>query len=121
MREIGVPSNMIGMKGSPYVDEGPIVRYYEERGLLVTATFDVYTKIAGPHTIKIWEIATGEEKSTFTLKGHEHVVRQIELSPDAKSLASASEDTGWRVAEGAEMLMGRNSFTCRTVQIGRFR
>jgi RHS repeat-associated protein len=32
MRQIGVPANMIGMKGVPGVDEGPLVRYLRAQG-----------------------------------------------------------------------------------------
>ncbi len=42
------------------------------------------------HTIKLWEVTTGEEMAT--LKGHSLVVYRVAFSPDATTLASSSRD-----------------------------
>ena len=41
-------------------------------------------------TIRLWDVETGEEKSTLT--GHTDWVRSVAYSPDGKTLASGSGD-----------------------------
>ncbi|MBA4464402.1 serine/threonine protein kinase, partial [Cylindrospermopsis raciborskii CS-506_A] len=41
-------------------------------------------------TIKIWDMATAREKHTLT--GHQDLVRSVTISPDGKTLVSASSD-----------------------------
>ncbi|MBA4451063.1 hypothetical protein FHK94_17115, partial [Cylindrospermopsis raciborskii CS-506_D] len=43
------------------------------------------------NTIKIWDMATAREKHTLT--GHEFSVNSVTISPDGKTLVSASYDT----------------------------
>jgi WD40 repeat protein len=50
------------------------------------------------NTIKLWNLATGEE--IRTLRGHSQSVRSIAISPDGKTLASGSADNTikiWRL------------------------
>ncbi|BAZ28565.1 WD-40 repeat protein [Cylindrospermum sp. NIES-4074] len=56
------------------------------------------------NTIKIWNVATGQE--IRTLKGHGKWVNTISFSPDGKTLASGSYDKTiklWNVATGEEI------------------
>ncbi|MFM6131974.1 MAG: tetratricopeptide repeat protein [Sphaerospermopsis kisseleviana] len=55
-------------------------------------------------TIKLWNIATGEEIQTLT--GHSGSIRTISFSPDGKILASGSSDKTiklWDIATGEEI------------------
>ncbi len=59
----------------------------------------------GDHTVKLWDIATGQE--LLTLKGHSNNVFSVAFSPDGKRLASGSDDRTaklWDVATGQELL-----------------
>src|SRR5204862_14836 len=50
-------------------------------------------------TVRLWEVATGRER--HRLEGHRGVVLAVALSPDGKTLASASKDIRlWDVAGG---------------------
>ncbi|NMG07779.1 hypothetical protein [Brasilonema sp. UFV-L1] len=54
-------------------------------------------------TIKIWNLQTGELKSTFT--GHTEAVSSVTISPDGKTLVSGSWDKTikvWRIPQGFE-------------------
>ncbi|KAF5269000.1 hypothetical protein FOXYS1_92 [Fusarium oxysporum] len=55
------------------------------------------------HTVKIWNVATGEEEQT--LEGHTNSVNSVVFSNDGKLIASGSLDTTikiWNVATGKE-------------------
>jgi len=49
------------------------------------------------HTIRIWDVATGEGRATLT--GHAGRVMAVTFSPDGKSLASGSWDETIRLWE----------------------
>ncbi|QLE56224.1 trypsin-like peptidase domain-containing protein [Nostoc sp. TCL26-01] len=56
------------------------------------------------NTIKIWNIATGEE--IRTLNGHSYDVWSVAISPDGRTLASGSNDRTikiWNIATGEEI------------------
>ena len=42
------------------------------------------------HTTSVWELASGELKST--LKGHTDLVRSVAISPDGTTIVSGSDD-----------------------------
>ncbi|MBP5973083.1 hypothetical protein HW132_10135 [Brasilonema sp. CT11] len=55
------------------------------------------------HTIKLWDVATGKQKTTLT--GHSDVVYSVSFSLDGKTLGSASADHTiklWDVATGKQ-------------------
>ncbi len=59
---------------------------------------------SGDKTIKIWEVATGNELRTLT--GHSGAVWSVVYSPDGRYLASGNGDTTikiWEVATGKEL------------------
>ena len=64
-------------------------------------------------TIKLWNLATGEEVRTLT--GHTHRVWSVAFSPDSQTLASGSFDNTiklWNLATGKEVrtLTGHTSY-----------
>lgn len=56
--------------------------------------------LGNDNTIRIWELASGSPVTE--LKGHEHAVRGLEISPDGKYLASASIDKSFRIWDLAQ-------------------
>ncbi|PAX57149.1 serine/threonine-protein kinase [Brunnivagina elsteri] len=55
-------------------------------------------------TIKLWNLATGEEIRTLT--GHSHRIHSVAISPDGKTLVSGSSDKTiklWNLAIGEEI------------------
>ncbi|KAJ7260958.1 WD40-repeat-containing domain protein [Mycena haematopus] len=55
------------------------------------------------HTVKVWNVATGEEQQTFS--GHSGRVQPVAFSPDGSRIASGSWDKTvkvWNVATGEE-------------------
>ncbi|MHC5934623.1 protein kinase domain-containing protein [Nostoc sp.] len=77
-------------------------------GMVVSVAIspDGKTLVSGSYdyTIKLWNLATGEEIRTFT--GHSNFVHSVAISPDGKTLASGSVDTTiklWNLATGEEI------------------
>ena len=67
---------------------------------------------SGDTSIRLWDIATGLQKQTFT--GHGHPVHSVAFSPDGVILVSGSADTTirvWDVATGQHLktLVGHTS------------
>jgi WD40 repeat protein len=89
---------------------GPLVR-------ILSGHFGVVTAVAvtpdGEHavsaswdkTLKVWDLASGEEQ--FTLTGHSDWVTAVAVTPDGKQAVSASRDSTlkvWDLASGEEKL-----------------
>jgi WD40 repeat protein len=56
---------------------------------------------SGDKTLKVWNLATGEEERTLT--GHRNWVNAVAISPDGQRVVSASDDTTlevWNLATG---------------------
>ncbi|KAF6525344.1 hypothetical protein HZS61_011139 [Fusarium oxysporum f. sp. conglutinans] len=71
------------------------VLFSQDGKLIASGSYD--------HTVKIWNVATGEEERT--LKGHTDFVNSVVLSKDNKLIASGSRDKTikiWNVATGEE-------------------
>ncbi|MBW4615616.1 MAG: serine/threonine protein kinase [Desmonostoc vinosum HA7617-LM4] len=76
-------------------------------GILATGSWD--------NTIKLWQVNTGKELSTFT--GHASWVHSVAFSPDGKFLASGSADCTiklWQVQTGREI----QTFTGHSDSVG---
>ncbi|BAY27998.1 WD-40 repeat-containing protein [Calothrix sp. NIES-2100] len=79
-----------------------------KEGIVNSVTFSPDSKTlvsgSGDKTIKIWNLATGQE--IRTLNGHSYSVRSVAISPDGKTLASSSWDKTikiWSLATGQEI------------------
>ncbi|QHG17634.1 hypothetical protein A6V25_12855 [Nostoc sp. ATCC 53789] len=64
-------------------------------------------------TLKVWNLATGEEQ--FTLNGHSHSVNAVAVTPNGQQVISASDDKTlkvWNLATGEEQftLNGHSSY-----------
>ena len=79
-----------------------------EMDLIVAANMNLSTdgmtflaSASGDRTVKLWDVATGKERTT--LRGHEGMVYAVAFSPDGKALASVSGDNTvklWDVGTG---------------------
>jgi hypothetical protein len=59
---------------------------------------------SGDNTVRLWELATGQEVRRFT--GHESTVRSVAVTPDGKYVVSGSADNTvrlWELATGQEV------------------
>ena len=58
----------------------------------LTAHFEFELKLPPKpsHTTSVWDLASGEVKST--LKGHTDLVLSVAISPDGKTIVSGSRD-----------------------------
>ena len=61
------------------------------------------------NTIKIWDVETGTEK--FTLEGHSSSVKAIALTPDGKTLISASDFWWDNTIKIWDLVTGTEKFT----------
>jgi WD40 repeat protein len=54
-------------------------------------------------TVRLWEVATGEERCV--LLGHDGEVEQVQFTPDGQTLVSSGQDGTvrvWRASAGGE-------------------
>jgi WD40 repeat protein/predicted Ser/Thr protein kinase len=81
--------------------------------LLISPDGQTLASASADKTIKLWNLATGQE--IRTLRGHSSFVNYIVISPDGQILASASADKTiklWNLATGKEIrtISGHTSF-----------
>jgi WD40 repeat protein len=89
---------------------GPLLRILSGHAGVVTAvavTPDGKFAVSGSwdKTVKVWELATGEEK--LTLRGHSDWVTAVAVTPDGERVVSASRDSKlkvWDLVTGEERL-----------------
>jgi hypothetical protein len=96
------------------VKELATLRGHTNEVLSLAITADGKTLVSGSldKTIKLWDLATGEEQAT--LKGHTRGVISVSIAADSKTLASGSADGTiklWDLATGEELsaLEGHNN------------
>src|SRR5271165_2613313 len=88
------------LKGSLSPPDGPLIRMLEGHTSRVTAvvvTPDDRYAVSGSadHTLRVWDLATGETKTT--LQGHTSRVSAVVVTPDGRHVVSRSWDNTLRV------------------------
>jgi hypothetical protein len=73
------------------------------RAVAITPDNKQVVSASSDNTLKLWDVATGEELATLT--GHSDSVNAVAITPDNKQVVSASSDNTlklWDVATGSE-------------------
>jgi hypothetical protein len=85
-----------------------VIAFTPDGQSLLTATYtpSVDSRVHGPTTLRLWELATGKQRLAINSGSREHGFSQLVVAPDGRTLAAIRRDESmqiWDLATGKEL------------------